>query len=705
MFRPFGPAVCTSALTLCLFAGLAAGQNTDLASVRPNGVQSNNYSQGAHITPDGRFVAFYSLASTLVSGDTGGFNDVFVFDRKLNSMVRVSVPDPSMPDTQANGGSQLSRGQSRVMSDDGRFVIFSSDADNLVPNDTNGVGDVFVRDRDLDGNGIFDEPGVGKTKTTRVSLSSGEGQGIGPCPNQICDHYSENGVISANGRYVAWQSQYGFTSENAPYMNVYWRDRDADNDGIMDEVGGSPDAAITRLASKRINTSFHGQTGDGYSQNPAISADGRWVAYESTSRYMVFSDSTANVEIFARDMITNSQNIRITEPTSGGQPDSGSGSPTISGNGRFVAFTSGANNLNSSVDPDFQNIIIKDRDTDNDGILDEVGAVAFINASIGRNPFVLPSGIVNLSNNSFRPSISDDGQFVAFDTLAGNFSCSTINGCVDTNGVSDVLVYDRLANRTSLASLRYNDALASAGSTTPAISPNGRWVGFKSDDQNLSTSAGLAPYSQAYVRAMFPLTHDSCADALPLPSVNLTYFGDTFGSSWSGDVLCQPATNGSPAQWYSWTANCTGQVTINTAGSSFDTVLSVFNAPCPATANKGVACNDDFSGLGLQSQVTFNVTQGQSYIIRVSGWSFASGFLQLHINACQPACVADVDDGSATGTPDGGVTIDDLLYYLFIFEAGSINADVDDGSSTGTQDGGVTIDDLLYFLQRFEAGC
>jgi hypothetical protein len=68
-------------------------------------------------------------------------------------------------------------------------------------------------------------------------------------------------------------------------------------------------------------------------------------------------------------------------------------------------------------------------------------------------------------------------------------------------------------------------------------------------------------------------------------------------------------------------------------------------------------------------------------------------------------CVADNDDGSGTGNCDGGVTIDDLLYYLFIFEVGELRADVDDGSGTGTRDGGVTIDDLLYFLARFEAGC
>ncbi len=68
-------------------------------------------------------------------------------------------------------------------------------------------------------------------------------------------------------------------------------------------------------------------------------------------------------------------------------------------------------------------------------------------------------------------------------------------------------------------------------------------------------------------------------------------------------------------------------------------------------------------------------------------------------------CIADMDDGTGTGTPDGGVTIDDLLYYITIYADGVPRADVDDGSSTGTPDGGVTIDDLLYYLQRFEAGC
>ncbi len=68
-------------------------------------------------------------------------------------------------------------------------------------------------------------------------------------------------------------------------------------------------------------------------------------------------------------------------------------------------------------------------------------------------------------------------------------------------------------------------------------------------------------------------------------------------------------------------------------------------------------------------------------------------------------CPADVDDGTGTGTPDGGVTVDDSIHYLGLYESGSLCADLDDGSGTGAPDGGVTIDDLIYFLARFEAGC
>ncbi|QQS08692.1 MAG: hypothetical protein IPK69_11985 [Phycisphaerales bacterium] len=70
-----------------------------------------------------------------------------------------------------------------------------------------------------------------------------------------------------------------------------------------------------------------------------------------------------------------------------------------------------------------------------------------------------------------------------------------------------------------------------------------------------------------------------------------------------------------------------------------------------------------------------------------------------------PDCPADLDDGTNSATPDGAVTIDDLLYFLAVFQAGNLAADLDDGSTTGTPDGAVTIDDLLFFLDHFFAGC
>ncbi|MGD9790055.1 MAG: GC-type dockerin domain-anchored protein [Phycisphaerales bacterium] len=80
---------------------------------------------------------------------------------------------------------------------------------------------------------------------------------------------------------------------------------------------------------------------------------------------------------------------------------------------------------------------------------------------------------------------------------------------------------------------------------------------------------------------------------------------------------------------------------------------------------------------------------------------------RVAINAPIPAplCPADLDDGSGLGLPDAGVTIDDLLYYIILFNTGNIRADLDDGTSTGTPDAGVTIDDLLYYLTRFNARC
>jgi Tol biopolymer transport system component len=140
----------------------------EAVSVSDTGASGNDSSQfagfvpGRYINNDGRFIVFASEASNLVGGDSNNMTDIFLRDRLLRKTIRVSV---AANGEQANGDSQTP-----VISGDGRFVAFTSTATNLVPGDTNGVADIFLFDRDTDGNGVFDEPGG--TSLSRVSVAT-----------------------------------------------------------------------------------------------------------------------------------------------------------------------------------------------------------------------------------------------------------------------------------------------------------------------------------------------------------------------------------------------------------------------------------------------------------------------------------------------------------------------------------------------------
>ena len=151
------------------------GQTTGV-SVASDGAQANGFSSRAALVADGRVVAFDSLATNLVPGDTNSTWDVFVHDRQTGQTTRVSVASDG---TQANERSFFV-----TLSGDGQVVAFDSEASNLVPGDTNGVDDVFVHDRQTG-------------ETTRVSVANNGTQG---------DNSSFRGRISANGRVVAFSS-------------------------------------------------------------------------------------------------------------------------------------------------------------------------------------------------------------------------------------------------------------------------------------------------------------------------------------------------------------------------------------------------------------------------------------------------------------------------------------------------------------------
>ena len=298
----------------------------------------NGWSRLPSISADGRYVAFDSQASDLVPDDTNGFMDVFVWDRATDATTRIT-----------DGNDESGRA---VISADGGSVTFDSQASNLVPDDTNGFKrDVFVWDADTGA-------------TTRITDSV-----------WYTEEYSLSGAISADGRYVTFQS---LSSTLVPDdTNERW------DVFVWDAVTG----AITRISE------------DGVAFHPSISSDGRLVTYNAmwggTDQVFVW-DSTTGV------------NTRITESM-----DGASQAPTISGDGRYVAFHSWAPNLVPDDANGVGDVFVWDRHT---------GAIIRITDGDG---------------DTTEPTISADGGVIAFDSMASNLAGD------DTNAVRDVFVWER----------------------------------------------------------------------------------------------------------------------------------------------------------------------------------------------------------------------------------------------------------------------
>jgi archaellum component FlaF (FlaF/FlaG flagellin family) len=196
-------------------------------------------------------VTFASDASNLVPGDTNNHDDVFVRDLGLGTTQRVSVATNG---TQANSDSG-----NPAISADGRYVTFQSYASNLVPGDTNHRTDVFVRDL--------------RSGTTRlVSVASNGSQG---------NEFSGDPAISADGRYVAFDSQ-------------------ASNPPVSDTSGAVFVRDLRSGTTRLVSVVTNGSQDSGGS--PAISADGRYVAFESIASNLMPGDTNHNADVFVRDL-------------------------------------------------------------------------------------------------------------------------------------------------------------------------------------------------------------------------------------------------------------------------------------------------------------------------------------------------------------------------------------------------------------------
>jgi len=293
---------------------------TERVSVDSNGGQGNRDSSLPAISADGRYVAFESNATNLVPGDTNGARDVFVHDRVTGTTERVSVDSNGGQGNDSSGAGlpDLRTLVASSLSADGRFVVFASDASNLVPGDTNKTKDAFVHDR---------LTGV----TERVSIDSTGNQG---------DSFSIPCAISADGRHVVLLSSATnlVPGDTNGFMDVFVHDRIT---GVTERVNVDSSGAQGNIDFEAIRGLFALALVD-LSIPAGISADGRYVVFTSLATNLVPGDW--GLDVFVHDRVAGATQ-RISVDRNGSRGDNLSFSPAMSADGRSVAFVSGATNL------------------------------------------------------------------------------------------------------------------------------------------------------------------------------------------------------------------------------------------------------------------------------------------------------------------------------------------------------------------------
>ncbi len=370
-------AVSTNALVY--LRDRATGANT-LVSKAAGGALANADCANVRVSGNGQFVVFDSVASNLIANDANGVSDVFLYDRVSGVLELISKVGVAS----ANGASDFA-----AVSDDGRYVVFASDASNLVAGDSNTYRDIFVRDRQA-------------ATTTRVSVSSASAQ---------ADYTSDLPNISGDGRYVTFLSGADnlVTATYFPAYQLYLRDR-------------------TGNTTVQISKTTANAPGRGNSGMSSLSSDGRYIAFESQATNLVSGDSNGLQDIFLKDRVSGTL-TRISRSNDGNQADGDCWGPAISANGRHVCFYSDASVFSTQDDSATLNLLDYDRLS---------GKMARFNYNDAGDQAL---------DNSFLPATSGDGGVVVFSTWAWNLVPGDGNGAIDVlalergDSIPDLMIY------------------------------------------------------------------------------------------------------------------------------------------------------------------------------------------------------------------------------------------------------------------------
>jgi MYXO-CTERM domain-containing protein len=387
---------------------------TERVPARPaTGAEANDNSFPPALDASGRFVAFGSMASNLVLRDFNTSPDAFSYDRATGTTFSLSIVFDATGD--GFGGGQVAD-MPPTRNADGRSTAFTSAADDLAANDDNGLSDVFVNDNDSGTNELI----------SVATAGSQQGQSAnGP---------SAGGAISGDGCVVAFYSDAtnlvaGDTNE---VRDVFARDR-------------------CQGVTERVSVSSSGEQANGPSQAtgflPAVSSDGRYVAFGSDASNLDPGDDNGVTDVFVRDRLAGTT-TRVSKNASGESANGPSQYPSLGDVGRFVAFQSAASNL---VDGDTNG------KTDIFAVDQESGAVQRVSlSSTGEQG----------NGDSTAPQISADGVTVVFQSDATNLVPD------DTNGVADIFAsINRLSFTPTPTATGTSTATATSGGDTPTATP------------------------------------------------------------------------------------------------------------------------------------------------------------------------------------------------------------------------------------------